>query len=67
MKRVRSYSEVFLFSDQPTSCPKCGERTTMFVHFQTQEQKEYHVCLNPNCKFDFLIECDLEEEKERQR
>lgn len=48
--------EIFLVSDQPTTCPKCGVRTEILKGFYTSETEEQiNICLSPNCRFVFLL------------
>lgn len=51
--------EVFLSSDQPTTCPKCGNRTDIINEFEVSQQ---HKCLSKECEFQFILEFDNEEE-----
>ena len=51
------YFEVYLFSDQPTTCPKCGSRTEITLDlFIIPEQTQYHICLSEKCCFEFFVE-----------
>ena len=49
--------EIFLSSDQPTTCPKCGNRTEI-VNESDASQK--HKCLSEECEFYFILEFDDE-------
>jgi hypothetical protein len=46
--------EIYLLSDQPTTCSKCGART----HFDEFGNKltayQVHACLRPECGFEFV-------------
>jgi len=54
-----NYSEVFLFSDQPTSCPKCGTRTEITLDlFETPEKTQHHKCFSSKCGFGFIMQED---------
>ena len=56
--------EVFTFTDQPTTCPKCGNRTEITLDlFNTPEKTQYHQCLSKNCNFKFIVEVDGETEE----
>lgn len=55
------YSEVFIFNDQPTTCPKCGNRTEITLELtNTVEKTQYHKCLSSYCSFNFVVEEDTE-------
>ena len=47
--------EIFISSDQPTTCPKCGNRTEITKYFINSEK---HKCLSENCNFQFILEFD---------
>jgi len=47
--------EIFLASDQPTTCPKCGVRTNI-IEDKSFTQK--HLCLNETCNYQFILEFD---------
>lgn len=51
--------EIFLSSDQPTTCPKCGNRTEIVSDFNASQQ---HRCLSEECNFQFILEFDNEDE-----
>ena len=51
--------EVFLSSDQPTTCPHCGNRTEIVNVFDVSQ---YHQCLSEICCFQFILEFDEEDE-----
>jgi hypothetical protein len=56
------YSEVYTFTDQPATCPKCGSRTEITLDLiDTPEQSQHHKCLSPNCSFEFVMQKDDEE------
>ena len=56
------YFKVYIFNDQPTTCPKCGSRTEITLDlFETQEQTQHHNCLSVNCKFEFVMQKDVDE------
>jgi hypothetical protein len=53
------YTEVYVFIDQITTCPKCGSRTEIFLDLiETQEQTQHHSCLAANCGFEFVMQND---------
>jgi hypothetical protein len=56
-----NFSEVYIFSDQPTTCPKCSARTDILMDFaHTKDQTEIHQCLDQNCKYEFIMQYDEE-------
>ncbi len=56
------YTEVYTFSDQPSTCPKCCSRTEISLDlYKTTEQIQYHKCLSTKCSFDFVMQKDDEE------
>lgn len=56
------YSEVYVFTDQPTTCPKCGSRTEIILDLiETPEQTQLHKCLTVNCSFKFVMQNDVAE------
>lgn len=58
MNRVK---EVFICSDQPTVCPKCGLRTVIFkVELSVVSEVQEHCCPNIKCGFEFLVQSDYE-------
>jgi len=51
--------EIYIASEQPTTCPKCGARTEIVRDYQlTQINK----CLSIICSFSFILEFDNNEE-----
>ena len=51
------YFDLYTFSDQPTTCPKCGTRTEITLDlFLTQEQTQHHKCLSASCFFEFVMQ-----------
>lgn len=56
---MQNYSEVFIFTDQPTTCPKCGTRTDITLDlFLTSEKTQHHICLSAKCNFEFIMQND---------
>lgn len=54
------YSEVYLYTDQPTTCPKCGLRTDILLDLtHTIEKTQLHKCLSKSCSFEFVVEVGL--------
>jgi hypothetical protein len=53
------YTDVYIFSDQPTTCPKCGVRTEIsFDLYETPEHTQHHKCLSKLCGFEFVMQED---------
>jgi hypothetical protein len=53
------FSTIDVFSDQPTTCYKCGARTEIvFEESYTKEKTQIHRCANPLCKFEFVTQYD---------
>lgn len=53
------YNKVFLYSDQPTTCPKCGSRTEIIFDLSHSiNQSQVHQCLT--CKSEFVMQSDTE-------
>lgn len=50
--------EIFLSSDQPTNCPKCGNRTEII---NESDLSQLHKCLSEECNFQFILEFDMED------
>lgn len=51
--------EVYLFTDQPATCPKCGARTEIIMEFtKVRAQTQYHKCMHIGCGFEFVMEND---------
>lgn len=47
--------EIFLISDQPTTCPKCGVRTEIILSITKSDLiAEVNACLSSRCRFIFL-------------
>ena len=54
-----NYSEVFIYSDQPTTCPLCGACTKIILDLShTKYQTQIHKCYDKNCNFEFIIQFD---------
>lgn len=61
MKRQMKYLEVYIFNDQPTTCPKCGNRTEII--FESNNKigiTQLHKCMTITCNFIFVMEEDIE-------
>lgn len=54
-----NYNEVYIYSDQPTTCPKCGTRSEIILDLAyTEDKTEVHLCINKNCNYEFLMQED---------
>jgi len=61
-KHMRALSMVYIYSEQPATCPKCGARTE--ITWESNKAPEYtshHRCMFPFCEFEFVMEADDEE------
>lgn len=57
MKYPYKNLEKFLFDDQPTTCPVCGNRTDIISEsYKEGVFSEIHVCLTKKCQFQFIME-----------
>jgi len=53
------YRLIILMSDQPTTCRKCGTGTDMLSDLtHTNANVQIEQCLNPRCKYIFLLQED---------
>lgn len=51
------YFDVFRYTDQPTTCPKCGNRTEITFELpKSIENTQHHKCLSLKCQFEFVIQ-----------
>ena len=56
-----NYTEVYSFTDQPATCPKCGSRTEITIDLiDLPEKTQLHKCRSIDCGFEFVMEEDLE-------
>ena len=54
------YGGVFLYGDQPTTCPLCGARSYVLLDLgHTFLKTEIHKCQDPKCRFTFIMEMEL--------
>jgi len=59
-----NFSEIFISSEQPTTCPKCGARTEILLDFShTKDETQIHKCLDENCSKEFIVQQDKDFEK----
>jgi hypothetical protein len=60
-----NHTEIYIFSDQPTVCPKCSARTKLILNLShTKYQTQIHKCMDENCNFEFIIQSDFDIENE---
>lgn len=53
------YSKVYIYSDQPTTCPKCGARSEVILNLShTTDKTEVHLCPDTNCTYEFIMQYD---------
>jgi len=51
--------EIYLITEQPTVCPKCGNKTEILLDFYFNLFKtQHHKCLSFFCRFEFIVEDD---------
>lgn len=55
------YSEVNIYSEQPTVCPICGARSEVIMNLNhTNDKIEVHLCPDMHCKYEFIMQYDKE-------
>ncbi len=52
--------DIYLYSDQPTTCPKCGSRTEILFESLNEQNTQLHLCHNIDCQHIFYIEEEIE-------
>lgn len=58
------YTQVNIYSDQPTTCPMCSARTDIVLDLShTKNKTEIHKCLHENCSYEFVMGYDEEFEE----
>jgi|TARA_R100000789_G_C2989553_1_gene145722 hypothetical protein len=58
-KNMIQFQEVFTYSDQPTTCPKCGNRTGLILDLShSLEKTQIHKCLSHYCQNKFVTQAD---------
>lgn len=56
-----SISEIYIYSDQPTTCPNCGLRTEIILDLShTKDQTQIHKCDSAGCNFEFVVQNDID-------
>ena len=54
-----TFFEIYIYGDQPTTCPKCGSRTEIIFDLApSNNQSQVHQCLT--CKTEFVMQSDTE-------
>ena len=52
-------SEIFIYSDQPTTCVTCGRRTEIVLDSPFSDEKtQIHKCPSIDCGFEFVLKED---------
>ena len=55
------YNEVYIYNEQPVTCPFCGNRTEILMDFYlTPKKTQVHKCLSNHCNKEFLTQEDIE-------
>jgi transposase len=55
------FSKVYIYSDQPTTCPRCGLRSEIILDLShTKDITQIHKCPNKKCEFEFIMQYDEE-------
>lgn len=53
------FSELFVYTDQPVTCPYCGARSEVILDMNgTKENKQVHRCINNRCEHEFVMVYD---------
>ena len=53
------FSDIYIFSDQPPICPKCGLRSEIILDLShTSKMTQVHKCLNRQCEHEFVMQYD---------
>lgn len=56
-----NFLEIFIYSDRPTTCLKCGTRTDIILDLShIKNQTQIHQCLNEKCAFEFIMQNDID-------
>lgn len=50
---------VYIFGEEIVTCPMCGSRTDFI---EVDDHKQQHECLNPNCKHEFFVEFEEDQD-----
>lgn len=58
---MKSFSEIFIYSDQPVTCPNCGSTSEIMLDLaHTKYQTQIHKCMNIKCEYEFKMQYDEE-------
>lgn len=53
------FKEISSYTDQPVTCPKCGNRTNIVLDLShTKEETQVHKCLSNYCLNKFVTQAD---------
>ena len=53
------FRNVFMYSDHPTGCPRCGARTEIILDLShTKEMTQIHECIGTDCRFMFVMQIE---------
>ena len=59
-----TFSEAFIYSSHPTTCPKCGLRSEIILDLShTKDQTQIHKCHNKKCEYEFVMQNDEDFDK----
>ena len=54
---MSNFHQIYDLSDQPTTCPNCGNRTEILLELKLMTKGiQIHRCLGKNCNFEFSSE-----------
>jgi transcriptional regulator NrdR family protein len=55
------FSEIFIYSDQPITCPYCGADSEIVLDLShTTDQTQIHKCINSKCEYRFVMQYDVD-------
>jgi len=55
------FSTIYIYSDQPTTCPKCMSRSEIILDLShTKDETQVHRCNLKTCSFEFVMQYDDE-------
>jgi hypothetical protein len=55
------FSELFVYSDQPVTCPYCGASSEVILDMQhSRDVTQVHKCMNQNCLREFVMIYDVD-------
>lgn len=57
--KLLNFNEVFTYTDQPVTCPDCGNRTKIVIDLpHSPNQTQVHICLTSICNKKFITQND---------